>query len=262
MVIPQYLGVLVDARLHSHRGEHVHISNEAVCGGNALNRQVAQRVDGIEAVGVVQMRSVLLNVEGNGVARDRLGHVHSEHDSSQSSVFQNAIRQRFHLALLHEDGKTDGSFPSVQEEGQSVQSIQTQNEKRGMGLRHVSGQRGSRVTDVVDVYSSLQQETQTRLSPERLTQSTRGVHLKEEGLLTVGIGTPVLAVHEEMLLVLREVVHNAYTSLSRNCVTISIPARSRHNTRIGVLGKHIEKRFLVDHCSQHRILRALPHGQF
>ena len=260
VVIPQYLGVLVDARLHSHRREHVHISNEAVCGRYALDRQVAQRVDGIEAVGVVQMRSVRQHVEGNGVARDRLGHVHSEHDSSQSSVFQNAIRQRFHLALLHEDGKTDGSFPSVQEEGQSVQSIQTKNEKRGMGLRHVSGQRGSRVTDVVDVYSSLQQETQTRLSPERLTQSTCRVHLKDIGLLAVGIGTPVLAVHEEMLLVLREVVHNAYTSLSRNCVTISIPARSRHNTRIGVLGECIEKRFLVDHRSQHRILRALPHG--
>ena len=237
MVIPQYLGVLVDARLHSHRGEHVHISNEAVCGGNALNRQVAQRVDGIEAVGVVQMRSVRQHVEGNGVARDRLGHVHSEHDSSQSSVFQNAIRQRFHLALLHEDGKTDGSFPSVQEEGQSVQSIQTQNEKRRIVLRHVSGQRGSRVTDVVDVYSSLQQETQAWLSPERLTQSTRGVHLKEEGLLTVGVGTPVPAVHEEMLLVLREVAHNAYTSLSRNCVTISIPARSCHILRIGILGQ-------------------------
>ena len=262
MVIPQYLGVLVDARLQSHRREHVHISNEAVCGGNALNRQVAQRVDGIEAVGVVQMRSVLLNVEGNGVVRDHLGHIHSEHDSSQSSVFQNTIRQRFHLTLLHEDGQADGSFPSVQEEGQSVQSVQTKNEKRGMELRHVSGQRGSRVTDVVDVYSSLQQETQAWLSPERLTQSTRGVHLKEEGLLTVGVGTPVLAVHEEMLLVLREVAHNAYTSLSRNCVTISIPARSRHNTRIGVLGKHIEQCLLVDHCSQHRILRALPHGQF
>ena len=92
VVIPQHLGVLVDARLHSHRGEHVHISNEAVCGRYALNRQVAQRVDGIEAVGVVQMRSVRQHVEGNGVARDRLGHVHSEHDSSQSSVFQNAIR--------------------------------------------------------------------------------------------------------------------------------------------------------------------------
>ena len=240
MVIPQYLGVLVDARLHSHRGEHVHISNEAVCGRYALNRQVAQRVDGIEAVGEVQMRSVLLNVEGNGVVRDRLGHVHSEHDSFQSSVFQNAIRQRFHLALLHEDGKTDGSFPSVQEEGQSVQSVQTQNEKRRIVLRHVSGQRGSSVTDVVDVYSSLQQETQAWLSPEGLTQSTRGVHLKEEGLLTVGVGTPVLAVDEEMLLVLREVVHNAYTSLSRNCVTISIPARSRHILRIGVLGECIE----------------------
>ena len=154
-MIPQHLGVFVDARLQSHRGEHVHISNEAVCGGNALNRQVAQRVDGIEAVGVVQMRSVLLNVEGNGVVRDRLGHIHSEHDSSQSSVFQNAIRQRFHLALLHEDGQADGSFPSVQEEGQSVQSVQTQSEKRGMGLRHVNRQRGSSVTDVVDVYSSL-----------------------------------------------------------------------------------------------------------
>ena len=155
VMIPQHLGVLVDARLHSHRREHVHISNEAVCGRYALNRQVAQRVDGIEAVGVVQMRSVLLNVEGNGALRNRLGHIHSEHDSSQSSVFQNAIRQQFHLALLHEDGQADGSFPSVQEEGQSVQSIQTQNEKTGMGLRHVSGQRGSRVTDVVDVYSSL-----------------------------------------------------------------------------------------------------------
>ena len=262
MVIPQYLGVFIDAGLQSHRGEHVHISNEAVCGGNALNRQVAQRVDGIEAVGVVQMRSVLLNVEGNGVARDRLGYVHSEHDSSQSSVFQNTIRQRFHLALLHEDGQADGSFPSVQDEGQSVQSIQTQNEKRRIVLRHVSGHSGSRVTDVVDVYSSLQQETQAWLSPEWLTQSTRGVHLKEEGLLAVGVGTPILAVHEEMLLVLREVAHNAYTSLSRNCVTVSIPARSRHNTRIGVLGEHIEQRLLVDHCSQHRILRALPHGQF
>ena len=262
MMIPQYLGVFIDARLHSHRGEHVHISNEAVCGGNALNRQVAQRVDGIEAVGVVQMASILLNVEGNGVARDHLSHVHSEHDSSQSSVFQNAIRQRFHLALLHEDGKTDGSFPSVQEEGQSVQSVQTQNEKRGMGLRHVSGQRGSRVTDVVDVYSSLQQETQAWLSPERLTQSTRGVHLKEEGLLTVGVGTPVLAVHEEMLLVLREVAHNAYTSLSVHCVTVSIPARSRHMARIGVLGECVEQHLLVDHRPQHRILRALPHGQF
>ena len=262
VVIPQHLGVLVDARLQSHRGEHVRIRNEEVCGGNALNRQVAQRVDGIEAVGVVQMRSVLLNVEGNGVARDRLGHVHSEHDSSQSSVFQNAIRQRFHLALLHEDGQADGSFPSVQEEGQSVQSVQTQNEKRRIVLRHVSSQRGSRVTDVVDVYSSLQQETQAWLSPERLTQSTRGVHLKEEGLLAVGIGTPVLAVHEEMLLVLREVAHNAYTSLSVHCVTVSIPARSCHILRIGVLGEHIEQCLLVDHCSQHRILRALPHGQF
>ena len=262
VVIPQYLGVLVDARLHSHRGEHVHIRNEEVCGGNALNRQVAQRVDGIEAVGVVQMRSVRQHVEGNGVARDRLGHVHSEHDSSQSSVFQNAIRQQFHLALLHEDGQTDGSFPSPQDEGQSVQSVQTQSEKRGMGLRHVNRQRGSSVTDIVDVYSSLQSETQTRLSPERLTQSTRRVHLKQEGLLAVGIGTPVLAVHEEMLLVLREVVHNAYTSLSRNWVTVSIPARSRHSTRIGVLGEHIEQCLLVDHCSQHRILRALPHGQF
>ena len=261
MVIPQYLGVLVDARLHSHRREHVHISNEAVCGRYALDRQVAQRVDGIEAVGVVQMRSVLLNVEGNGALRNRLGHIHSEHDSSQSSVFQNAIRQQFHLALLHEDGQADGSFPSVQEEGQSVQSVQTQNEKRGMGLRHVSGQRGSRVTDVVDVYSSLQQETQAWLSPERLTQSTRGVHLKEEGLLTVGVGTPVLAVHEEMLLVLREVAHNAYTSLSVHCVTVSIPARSRHILRIGVLGQCVEQRLLVDHRPQHGILRALPHGQ-
>ena len=261
VVIPQHLGVLVDARLHSHRREHVHISNEAVCGGNALNRQVAQRVDGIEAVGVVQMRSILLNVEGNGAARNRLGHIHSEHDSSQSSVFQNAIRQQFHLALLHEDGQADGSFPSVQEEGQSVQSVQTKNEKRGMGLRHVSGQRGSRVTDVVDVYSSLQQETQTRLSPERLTQSTRGVHLKEEGLLAVGIGTPVLAVHEEMLLVLGEVAHNAYTSRSLHWVTLSIPARSRHMARIGVLGECVEQRLLVDHRPQYWILRALPHGQ-
>ena len=156
MVIPQHPSVFIDTGLQSHRREHVHISNEAVCGGNALNRQVAQRVDGIEAVGVVQMRSVLLNVEGNGVARDHLGYVHSEHDSSQSSVFQNAIRQQFNLALLHEDGQADGSFPSVQDEGQSVQSIQTQNEKRRMGLRHVSGHSGSRVTDVVDVYSSLQ----------------------------------------------------------------------------------------------------------
>ena len=155
MVIPQHPSVFIDTGLQSHRGEHVRIRNEEMGGGNALNRQVAQRVDGIEAVGVVQMRSVLLNVEGNGVARDRLGHVHSEHDSFQSSVFQNAIRQRFHLALLHEDGKTDGSFPSVQEEGQSVQSIQTQNEKRGMELRHVNRQRGSTVTDVMDVYSSL-----------------------------------------------------------------------------------------------------------
>ena len=79
--------------------------------------------------------------------------------------------------------------------------------------------------------------------------------------MTVGVGTPVLAVHEEMLLVLGEVAHNAYTSLSRNCVTISIPARSRHNTRIGVLDERIEQRLLVDHRSQHRILRALPHGQ-
>ena len=261
MVIPQYLGVLVDARLQSHRREHVHISNEAVCGGNALNRQVAQRVDGIEAVGVVQMRSVLLNVEGNGVARDRLGHVHSEHNSSQSSAFQNAIRQRFNLALLHEDGQADGSFPSVQEEGQSVQSVQTQNEKRRIVLRHVSGQRGSSVTDVVDIYSSLQQETQAWLSPEGLTQSTRGVHLKEEGLLAVGIGTPVLAVHEEMLLVLGEVAHNAYTSRSLHWVTLSVPARSRYIARIGVLGQCSEQRLLVDHRSQHRILRALPHGQ-
>ena len=41
VVIPQHLGILVDARLHSHRGEHVRIRNEEVCGGNALNRQVA-----------------------------------------------------------------------------------------------------------------------------------------------------------------------------------------------------------------------------
>ena len=262
MMIPQHLGVLVDARLHSHRGEHVCIRNEEVCGGDALNRQVAQRVDGVEALRIVQMRSVLLNVEGNGVIGNRLGHIHSEHNSSQSSAFQNMIRQRFHLALLHEDGQADGSFPSVQEEGQSVQSVQTKNEKRGMGLRHVSGQRGSRVTDVVDVYSSLQQETQTRLSPERLTQSTRGVHLKEEGLLAVGIGTPVLAVHEEMLLVLREVAHNAYTPRSLHGVTLSIPARNRHIARIGVLGECVKQRLLVDHRPQHWILRALPHGQF
>ena len=104
-------------------------------------------------------------------------------------------------------------------------------------------------------------EKQTRLSPERLTQSTRRVHLKQEGLLTVGIGTPVLAVHEEMLLVLGEVAHNAYTSRSLHWVTLSIPARSCHIARIGVLGEHIEQRLLVDHRSQHRILRALPHGQ-
>ena len=168
VVIPQHLGVLVDARLHSHRGEHVCIRNEEVCGGDALNRQVAQRVDGVEALRIVQMRSVLLNVEGNGVVRDRLGHIHSEHDSSQSSALQNAIRQRFHLALLHEDGQANGPFPSPQDEGQSVQSVQTQSEKRVMGLRHVNRQRGSRVTDIVDVYSSLQRETQTWLSPERL----------------------------------------------------------------------------------------------
>ena len=247
MVIPQYLGVFIDTGLQSHRREHVHISNEAVCGGNALNRQVAQRVDGIEAVRIVQIDSILLNVERNGVVRNRLGHIHSEHDSSQSSVLQNAIRQRFHLALLHEDGETDGSFPSLQDEGQSVQSVQTQSEKRRAMLPHLSGQRRSRVTDVVDVYSSLQSETQTRLSLERLAQSTRRVHLKQEGLLAVGIGTPVLAVHEEMFLVLREVVHNAYTSRSLHWVTLSIPARSRHIARIGVLGEHIEQRLLVDH---------------
>ena len=240
VMIPQHLGVLVDARLHSHRGEHVCIRNEEVCGGDALNRQVAQRVDGIEALRIVQMRSVRQHIEGNGVIGNRLGHIHSEHDSSQSSAPQNAIHQRFNLALLHEDGQADGSFPSPQDEGQSVQSVQTQSEKRGMGLRHVNRQRGSRVTDVVDVYASLQRETQTRLSPERLTQSTRRVHLKQEGLLAVGIGTPVLAVHEEMLLVLREVTHNAYTSRSLHCLTVSIPARSRHILRIGVLGECIE----------------------
>ena len=79
--------------------------------------------------------------------------------------------------------------------------------------------------------------------------------------MTVGIGTPILAVHEEMLLVLREVAHNAYTSLSRNCVTISIPARSRHMPRIGVLGQCVEQCLLVNHRPQHGILRALPHGQ-
>ena len=114
------------------------------------------------------MASILLHVEGNVALRNRLGHTHSEHDSSQSSAFQNMIRQRCHLALLHEDGQTDGSFPSLQDEGQSVQSVQTQSEKRGMELRHVNRQRGSSVTDVMDVYSSLQSETQTRLSPERL----------------------------------------------------------------------------------------------
>ena len=168
VVIPQHLGVLVDARLQSHRGEHVHIRNEEVGGGDALNRQVAQRVDGVEALRIVQMGSVRQHVEGNGALRNRLGHIHSEHDSSQSSAPQNTIRQRFNLALLHEDGQADDSFPSPQDEGQSVQSAQTQSEKRGMGLRHVNRQRGSSVTDVMDVYSSLQRETQTRLSPERL----------------------------------------------------------------------------------------------
>ena len=262
VMITQHLGVLVDARLHSHRGEHVCIRNEEVCGGDALNRQVAQRVDGVEALRIVQMGSVRQHVEGNGALRNRLGHIHSEHDSSQSSAPQNAIRQRFNLALLHEDGQADDSFPSVQDEGQSVQSAQTQSEKRGMELRHVNRQRGSRVTDVVDVYSSLQRETQTWLSPEWLTQSTRCVHLKQEGLLAVGIGPPVLAVHEEMLLVLREVAHNAYTSRSLHWVTLSIPATSHHIARIGVLGKRIEQRLLVDYRSQHGILRALPHGQF
>ena len=155
VMIPQHLGVLVDARLHSHRGEHVCIRNEEVCGGDALNRQVAQRVDGVEALRIVQMGSVRQHVEGNGALRNRLGHIHSEHDSSQSSAPQNAIRQRFNLALLHEDGQADGSFPSLQDEGQSVQSVQTQSEKRGMELRHVNRQRGSSVTDIVDVYSSL-----------------------------------------------------------------------------------------------------------
>ena len=261
VMIPQHLGVLVDARLQSHRGEHVRIRNEEVCGGDALNRQVAQRVDGVEALRIIQMRSIRQHVEGNGVIGNHLGHIHSEHNSSQSSAFQNMIRQRFHLALLHEDGQTDGSFPSPQDEGQSVQSVQTQSEKRGMELRHVNRQRGSSVTDIVDVYSSLQRETQTWLSPEWLTQSTRCVHLKQEGLLAVGIGTPVLAVHEEMLLVLREVTHNAYTSRSLHWVTVSIPARSRHILRIGVLGQCVEQRLLVDHRPQHGILRALPHGQ-
>ena len=168
VVIPQHLGVLVDARLQSHRGEHVRIRNEEVGGGNALNRQVAQRVDGVEALRIVQMGSVRQHVEGNGALRNRLGHIHSEHDSSQSSAPQNAIRQRFNLALLHKDGQADDSFPSLQDEGQSVQSAQTQSEKRGMELRHVNRQRGSTVTDIVDVYSSLQRETQTWLSPERL----------------------------------------------------------------------------------------------
>ena len=168
VMIPQHLGVLVDARLHSHRGEHVCIRNEEVCGGDALNRQVAQRVNGVEALRIVQMRSVRQHVEGNGVARNRLYDIHSEHDSSQSSAPQNAIRQRFNLALLHEDGQADDSFPSLQDEGQSVQSAQTQSEKRGMELRHVNRQRGSTVTDIVDIYASLQRETQTWLSPERL----------------------------------------------------------------------------------------------
>ena len=79
--------------------------------------------------------------------------------------------------------------------------------------------------------------------------------------MAVGIGTPVLAVHEEMLLVLREVAHNAYTSRSLHWVTVSIPARSRHILRIGVLGQCVEQRLLVDHRPQHGILRALPHGQ-
>ena len=80
--------------------------------------------------------------------------------------------------------------------------------------------------------------------------------------MAVGIGTPILAVHEEMLLVLREVAHNAYTSCSLHCATLSIPARNRHIARIGVLGKCVEQRLLVDHRPQHWILRALPHGQF
>ena len=261
MVIPQHLVVLVDARLHSHRGKHVHIRNEEVCGRNALNRQVAQRVDGVEPLRIVHMGPVRQHVEGNGVIGNRLGHIHSEHDSSQSSALQNAIRQRFHLALLHEDGQTDGSFPSLQDEGQSIQSVQTQSERRRTALPHLRGQRGSRVTNAMDVYSSLQSETQTRLSPERLTQSTRRVHLKDVGLLTVGVGTPVLAIDEEMLLVLGEVVHNAYTSRSLHWVTLSIPARSCHVPRIGVLGECVEQRLLVDHRPQHWILCALPHGQ-
>ena len=120
VVIPQHLGILVNARLQSHRGEHVRIRNEEVCGGDALNRQVAQRVDGVEALRIVQVLSVRQHVEGNGALRNRLGHIHSEHDSSQSSAPQNAIRQRFNLALLHEDGQADDSFPSLQDEGQSV----------------------------------------------------------------------------------------------------------------------------------------------
>ena len=155
VMIPQHLGVLVDARFHSHRGKHVHIGNEEMSGGDALNRQVTQRVDGIEALRIVQMGPVRQHVEGNGVARNRLYDIHSEHNSSQSSVLQNAMRQRFHLALLHEDGETDGSFPSLQDEGQSIQSVQTQSERRRTVLPHLRRQRGSRITNVVDVYSSL-----------------------------------------------------------------------------------------------------------
>lgn len=119
--------------------------------GDALDRQVAHRVHGVEAVVVLLVSSIAKHVVRSVLVRNRLHDVNREHHARERDVPGELVRQKHNLLLSRQNSQTDRSFPPLQNEGKSVHPVHPSTEERTKVLREVKREGRSRVALVVDV---------------------------------------------------------------------------------------------------------------
>ena len=124
-MVPQDGLVVVDVAVQRRRQEHVGVDDHVVRGGDALDREVTQRVDGVEPGGVLHNIGALFHVVWNRAGRDALPDIEGDHEASLVLNAAKKPLQFVHLLLLHEERHADGSAPALEKERHAVDAIQS-----------------------------------------------------------------------------------------------------------------------------------------
>ena len=137
-MVHQQALIRLDALRQRGGHEGVGVDHDVVRGGDALDREVAQRVDGVEPGGVLHNIGALFHVVWNRAGRDALPDIEGDHEASLVLNAAKKPLQFVHLLLLHEERHADGSAPALEKERHAVDAIQS-TDHRNAGDTTIAG---------------------------------------------------------------------------------------------------------------------------